>query len=176
MRRVVVTGMGIVSSIGNNTQEVLGSLREAKPGIIFADSYAELGFQLPGPWRAACRIRRRTSTGAPPASWAGGAAWNYIAMEQAIQDAGLEQGRGVERTDRHHHGFGRPIDPRHRRGGRHHPQQGRPAAHRAVRRSEGDEFDEFGDARHALRDQGRELFDLLGLRHVEPLHRQCDGA
>ena len=45
MRRVVVTGMGIVSSIGNNTQEVLASLREAKSGISRADTYAELGFR-----------------------------------------------------------------------------------------------------------------------------------
>ena len=45
MRRVVVTGMGIVSSIGNNTQEVLASLREAKSGISRADKYAELGFR-----------------------------------------------------------------------------------------------------------------------------------
>ena len=45
MRRVVVTGMGIVSSIGNNTQEVLASLREAKSGISRAGKYAELGFR-----------------------------------------------------------------------------------------------------------------------------------
>src|SRR5208337_105083 len=45
MRRVVVTGMGIVSSIGNNTQEVLAALREAKSGIVRADKYAELGFR-----------------------------------------------------------------------------------------------------------------------------------
>ena len=47
MRRVVVTGMGIVSSIGNTTQEVLASLREAKSGIVRADKYAELGFRCP---------------------------------------------------------------------------------------------------------------------------------
>src|SRR6202165_5603026 len=45
MRRVVITGMGIVSSIGNNTQEVLASLHEAKSGITRADKYAELGFR-----------------------------------------------------------------------------------------------------------------------------------
>ena len=45
MRRVVVTGMGIVSSIGNNTQEVLASLHEAKSGISRADKHAELGFR-----------------------------------------------------------------------------------------------------------------------------------
>ncbi|MBN9009322.1 MAG: beta-ketoacyl-ACP synthase I, partial [Rhizobiales bacterium] len=45
MRRVVVSGMGIVSSIGNNTQEVLASLREARSGIVRADQYAEHGFR-----------------------------------------------------------------------------------------------------------------------------------
>ena len=45
MRRVVVTGMGIVSSIGNNTNEVLAGLREGKSGIVRADDYATLGFR-----------------------------------------------------------------------------------------------------------------------------------
>ncbi|HOV04832.1 MAG TPA: beta-ketoacyl synthase N-terminal-like domain-containing protein, partial [Kaistiaceae bacterium] len=90
MRRVVVTGMGIVSSIGNNTQEVLASLREARSGIVRADRYAELGFrcQVHGaptvdPDEA---LDRRTTR-----FMGAGAAWNYIAMEQAIRDAGLEE-------------------------------------------------------------------------------------
>ncbi len=89
MRRVVVTGMGIVSSIGNNTQEVLASLREAKSGIVRADKYAELGFrcQVYGaptldPGEAVDRRAMRFL--------GGGAAWNHVAMEQAIRDAGLE--------------------------------------------------------------------------------------
>src|SRR5580692_1361477 len=89
MKRVVVTGMGIVSSIGNNTQEVVASLREAKSGIVRADKYAELGFR--------CQVH-----GAPSLDpegvidrramrfLGGGAAWNHVAMEQAIRDAGLE--------------------------------------------------------------------------------------
>jgi 3-oxoacyl-[acyl-carrier-protein] synthase I len=98
MRRVVVTGMGIVSSIGNNTQEVLASLREAKSGIVRADKYAELGFR--------CQVH-----GAPTLDPAeavdrramrflgGGAAWNHVAMEQAIRDCGLEPGEvSNERT------------------------------------------------------------------------------
>jgi 3-oxoacyl-[acyl-carrier-protein] synthase-1 len=90
MRRVVVTGMGIVSSIGNSTQEVLASLREAKSGIVRAEKYAELGFR--------CHVH-----GEPKLDWEtaiprkakrfmeAGIAWNYIAMEQAIRDAGLEE-------------------------------------------------------------------------------------
>jgi 3-oxoacyl-[acyl-carrier-protein] synthase-1 len=98
MRRVAVTGMGIVSSIGNNTQEVLASLREAKSGIVHADKYAQLGFR--------CHVH-----GAIDLEWEGmiprkpkrfmeaGVAWNYIAMDQAIRDAGLEQGDVInERT------------------------------------------------------------------------------
>jgi 3-oxoacyl-[acyl-carrier-protein] synthase-1 len=90
MRRVVVTGMGIVSSIGNNTQEVLASLREAKSGVVRADKYAELGFrcQVHGaptldPQEAVDRRALRFL--------GGGAAWNHVAMEQAIRDAGLEE-------------------------------------------------------------------------------------
>ncbi|HKH80941.1 MAG TPA: beta-ketoacyl-ACP synthase I [Methylovirgula sp.] len=88
MRRVVVTGMGIVSAIGNNTQEVLACLREAKSGIVKADKYAELGF-------------RSQVNGAPTLDpenmidrramrfHGGGTAWNHVAMDQAIQDSGL---------------------------------------------------------------------------------------
>ena len=90
MKRVVVTGMGIVSSIGNNTQEVLGSLREAKSGISKAEDYEKYGFrcQVQGepdldPFEV---LDRRTAR-----FMAKGTAWNYIAMEQAIQDAGLEE-------------------------------------------------------------------------------------
>ena len=91
MRRVVVTGMGIISSIGNNTQEVLASLREAKSGISRAEKYAELGFrcQVHGaptlvPDEAIDRRAMRFL--------GGGAAWNHVAMEQAIRDAGLDAG------------------------------------------------------------------------------------
>ena len=89
MRRVVVTGMGIVSSIGNNTQEVLASLREAKSGIVRAEKYAELGFR--------CQVHGAPTLDASESVdrramrfLGGGAAWNHVAMEQAIRDAGLE--------------------------------------------------------------------------------------
>lgn len=94
MKRVVVTGMGIVSSIGNNTQEVLASLREAKSGISFSQEFDEHGFR--------CRVQ-----GAPDLDpfeildrrtvrfMSKGTAWNYIAMQQAIADSGLESGEVV---------------------------------------------------------------------------------
>lgn len=89
MRRVVITGMGIVSSIGNNVQEVTASLREAKSGIVKAPEYAEMGFrsQVYGApqldWEQVLDRKVRRFMGA-------GSAWNYIAMEQAIQDSGLD--------------------------------------------------------------------------------------
>ena len=90
MRRVVVTGMGIVSSIGNTTQEVLASLREAKSGISFADDYAQLGFrsQVHGaPTLNAEEVVDRRAM----RFHGGGTAWNHVAMDQAIRDAGLEE-------------------------------------------------------------------------------------
>ncbi|HEY8032276.1 MAG TPA: beta-ketoacyl-ACP synthase I [Methylocella sp.] len=88
MRRVAVTGMGIVSSIGNNSQEVLASLREAKSGIVKADKYAELGFrsQVHGAptLDPSGTVDRRAMR-----FHAGGTAWNHAAMDQAILDAGL---------------------------------------------------------------------------------------
>jgi len=98
MRRVVVSGMGIVSSIGNNTQEVLASLREARPGIVHADRYKELGFrsQVHGAPQldAEAMIDRRALR-----FHGGGTAWNHVAMDQAIRDSGLELGEvSHERT------------------------------------------------------------------------------
>ncbi|MFG1424243.1 beta-ketoacyl-ACP synthase I [Roseixanthobacter liquoris] len=90
MRRVVVTGMGIVSSIGNSTQEVLASLHEARSGVTFAEDYAKLGFrsQVQGaPTLKADEVVDRRAM----RFHGGGTAWNHVAMEQAIRDAGLEQ-------------------------------------------------------------------------------------
>src|SRR5438046_436260 len=88
MRRVVVTGMGIVSSIGNNTQEVLASLREAKSGIVHADKYAELGFR--SQVHGAPNFDVETAVDRRAMRFLGeGMAWNHVAMEQAIRDSGL---------------------------------------------------------------------------------------
>lgn len=90
MRRVVVTGMGIISSIGNSLDEVTASLRAAKPGIVAAPDYAELGFrsQVKGdPGLDPFEILDRRVT----RFMGKGAAWNYLAMQQAIADAGLEE-------------------------------------------------------------------------------------
>ena len=89
MRRVVVTGLGIVSSIGNNVQEVLNSLYEAKSGISKSDDYERLGFrsQVHGaPTFDLESVDRRVRR-----FMGDGAAWNYVAMQQAIVDSGLEE-------------------------------------------------------------------------------------
>lgn len=88
MRRVVVTGLGIVSSIGSNTQEVLASLREAKSGIVKAEKYVELGFrsQVHG---APSLDPSETVDRRAMRFHADGTGWNHIAMDQAILDAGL---------------------------------------------------------------------------------------
>ncbi|MEM6356997.1 MAG: beta-ketoacyl-ACP synthase I [Pseudomonadota bacterium] len=98
MRRVAITGIGIVSSIGSDAAEVDQSLRTGRSGIVFAPEYAELGFrcqvhgkpQVDIEAHVEKRVRRFMGDGA---------AWNHIAMTQAIADAGLEEGEvSHERT------------------------------------------------------------------------------
>src|SRR5512139_460701 len=90
MRRVVVTGIGITSSIGNNVAEVADSLKAGRSGIVFAEDYARLGFrsQVHGTVKidldAAIDRRQKPFMG-------DGAAYAYLAMEQAIADSGLEE-------------------------------------------------------------------------------------
>ena len=92
MRRVVVTGMGIVSSIGNDLDEVSASLREARSGITFAEDFAETRLQVPRLGQAEARRRLAGwSTGAPCASCSRARAWNHVAMKQAIADSGLDE-------------------------------------------------------------------------------------
>ena len=91
MRRVVVTGMGIVSSIGNTTQEVLASLREAKSGIVKAEDYEKYGFRCQV--HGAPNINVEELVDRRAMRFHGkGTAWNHVAMDQAIRDAGLEEG------------------------------------------------------------------------------------
>ncbi|MDZ7804119.1 beta-ketoacyl-ACP synthase I [Thiohalophilus sp.] len=90
LRRVAITGLGIVSSIGNNRQEVTESLRQGRSGIRFNSEYADLGFrsQIDGPIDLNLDelIDRKLKR-----FMGDGAAFNYLAMEQAIADAGLEE-------------------------------------------------------------------------------------
>ncbi len=89
MRRVVVTGLGVVSSIGNNQHEVTESLKAGQPGITFAEEYAERGFksQIHG----SIKIDLEQHVDRKLRRFMGdGAAYNYVAMNEAIADSGLE--------------------------------------------------------------------------------------
>ncbi|WEZ84938.1 beta-ketoacyl-ACP synthase I [Rhizobium sp. 32-5/1] len=99
MRRVVVTGLGIVSSIGNDAEQVTASLREAKSGISFSNDFAEHGFRCQV-WGAPNidvteLVDRRAAR-----FLSQGGMWNHVAMKQAIADSGLEDSDvgGNERT------------------------------------------------------------------------------
>ncbi|MGB5336408.1 MAG: beta-ketoacyl-ACP synthase I [Woeseiaceae bacterium] len=90
MRRVVITGLGAVSCIGNNKDEILESLREGRSGIVVNDSYKEMGLrsQISG----SCHIDTKEFIDRKVLRFMGdAAAYAYIAMQQSIEDAGLEE-------------------------------------------------------------------------------------
>ena len=101
----------------------------------------------------------------------GGTAWNHVAMEQAIRDAGLEEDEVSNERTGIIMGSGGPstrtiveaADTARRQG---------PEARRTLRGPQGHVLDRLGHARHLVQDQGRQLFDLVRLRDLEPLHRQ----
>ena len=91
MRRVVITGLGIVSPIGNNAAEVTESLRTGRSGIVFSPEYAERGFRSQVEGRPTIDIAAHVDK--RDLRFMGeGAAWNFIAMQQAVADSGLEPG------------------------------------------------------------------------------------
>lgn len=90
MRRVAITGMGIVSSLGNNAQEVSTALAESKSGISAMPQFAEMGFRSQVAGQPTLNVEEAVDKRVRR-FMGDGAAWNYVAMEQAIADAGLEQ-------------------------------------------------------------------------------------
>jgi hypothetical protein len=171
MRRVVVTGLGIVSSIGNNAEEVQASLRDAKSGITFSTDFAEHGFRCQV-WgaptldptelvdRRAMRFLRKGGAGtmSPCSRRSPTPAWKRPTSPTSAPASSWA-----------------PAAPRPAPSSRPptSPEEQGPQAHRPVRRAEGDVVDRLRDARHLVQDQGRQLFDLLGLRDLGALHRQC---
>ena len=90
MRRVVVTGIGIVSSIGNNAQEVVASLHDARSGIVAAEDYIRLGFR--SQVHGSLKINLDEVVDRRARRFQGdGAGYCWVAMSQAIADAGLEE-------------------------------------------------------------------------------------
>ncbi|KQZ50386.1 3-oxoacyl-ACP synthase [Rhizobium sp. Root149] len=90
MRRVVVTGLGVVSSIGNNADEVTTSLRDAKSGITFSSDFAKHGFKCQV-WGKPTLDPTELVDRRAMRFLSQGGAWNHVAMKQAIADAGLEE-------------------------------------------------------------------------------------
>ena len=90
MKRVVVTGLGIVSSIGSKAQEVTASLRDARSGILFSEDFAEHGFKCQV-WGAPTLDPTDLVDRRALRFLSKGGAWNHVAMQQAIDDAGLEE-------------------------------------------------------------------------------------
>ena len=89
MRRAVITGMGIVSSIGNNKEEVLESLRECRSGISLSEEYKAMGFRSHVHGKPSIELAGKIDR--KLARFMGdGAAYNYLSMEEAIRDSGLE--------------------------------------------------------------------------------------
>ena len=175
MRRAVITGIGIVSAIGNNRGEVTESLREGTSGIRFCETYRDLGFR--SHIHGAIRMDPDTAIDRRLRRFMGdGAVYNYVAMEEAIADAGLEAGDiSNERT-------GLVMG------------SGGPSTRNQVLAA--DLLRDKGTTRKigpfmvprtmsstnsatladAVRHQGRQLFDHFGLFDQRPLHRQRAGA
>lgn len=89
MKRVVITGMGVVSSLGNDVAEVTQSLKEGKSGIQFCEDYAELGMRSHVAGRV--HLNQKELIDRKHLRFMGdAAAFSYIAMQQAIEDSGLD--------------------------------------------------------------------------------------
>ena len=173
MRRVVVTGMGIVSPIGNSTEEVLASLREARSGITASEPFKELGFrsQVHGAPALDPGGRPRPPRHALPRRPA--RPGTHVAMDQAIRDAGLEPADISNPRTGIIMGSGGPSTrtiveaadiARAARGRR---SVGPFAVPKAMSSTASATLATW------FKIKGVELFDLVGLRDLQPLHRQC---
>ena len=170
MKRVVVTGMGIVSSIGNSAQEVLASLREAKSGIVQGRQICRARLPLPGARRAEARLGghgrpqalRFHGRAALPGTISPWSRPSAIRASRRTTSPTSAPGSSWARAAPRPGPSSRPPIPRARRAPRRSARSRcrRPCARPTRRRWP------------RLQDQGRQLFDLLGLRHLGALHRQ----
>ena len=172
MKRVVVTGLGIVSSIGNNAEEVTESLRHAKSGIVTAEDYVRLGFrsQVHGSLKmdldAVVDRRARRFQG-------DGAGYCWVTMNQAIADAGLEEKDVSNPRTGLIVGSGGPSTKAIVSAADTTRANSSPQAGGAFRRAQGDVVHLQRQSFHLVQDQGRQLFHLIRLLDLSQLHRQC---
>jgi 3-oxoacyl-[acyl-carrier-protein] synthase I len=176
MRRVVVTGFGIVSSIGNNRAEVLDSLRNGRSGIRFNEEYKELGFRSHVYGSGRDRSGSRMIDRKLKRFMSDSAGYNYVAMLRSDRAGGLSEESDISspRTGvivgfgRRFHGE-RVLDRRH----------GAPERRPQGRSLHGDALHVVRDPRqprHGLQGEGRQLHHQLRLRDQRTLHRQWRGA
>lgn len=173
MRRVVITGLGIVSCLGNDKDTVSANLRAGRPGIRFNPSYAEMG--LRSHVSGSVDLNLEELIDRKVFRFMGdAAAYAYLAMEQAIKDSGLTP----EQISNPRTGliagsarFHPEPDGSHR-----HPARERRQAHRPIPRDPHHGQHRIGLPGHTVPDQGRQLLDLLRLRHQRPLHRPSHGT
>jgi 3-oxoacyl-[acyl-carrier-protein] synthase-1 len=174
MRRVVVTGLGIVSSIGNNADEVSASLKAGRSGITANAAMAEHGFrsQIAG---AVDLDRRSISTSAPCASWGRArpiptSPWGRPSPMRAFR------GRGRQPDDRPHRGLRRAVDLGHAGRAPDGAVDRRDQADRPLRGAEMHVLHGQREPRDGLPDQGDEFLHHLGLLDLAALHRHGGAA
>jgi 3-oxoacyl-[acyl-carrier-protein] synthase-1 len=160
MRRVVVTGLGITSCLGNNAADVTHSLREGRRAFVSMTLIGILGFAAMCP--ALCTLNLSELIDRKILRFMGdAAAFAYLAMQQAITDAGLEAHEVSKPTRRPHHGFRwRILIQSGRSSG--YPAQQRPQARRTLPRDPDHGVNCIRLPCYTLPDQGCELFHLVG--------------
>ena len=168
---MVVTGLGIVSSIGNNAEEVTNPCAHARSGIVAAEDYIRLGFR--SQVHGSLKINLDEVVDRRARRFQGdGAGYCWVAMNQAIADAGLDEKEiSNPRTGLIVGSGGASTKAIVAAADITAPEQ-EPQARRALRRAQGDVVHLQRQSFHLVQDQGRELFHLLGLFDLGQLHRQ----
>ena len=170
--RVAVTGLGIISSIGNSLEEAEASLKSGQSGVRFAPSYAERGFrsQVEGAIRAdpSAEIDRRTLR-----FMGDGAAYAFMAARQAIQDAGLEEAEVAGERTGLVAGSGGPSTSNQIEAARILAETGSPRRMGPYMVPRCMSSTVSANLATALKLRGPQLLALLGLLHERPLHPHC---
>lgn len=174
MRRVVITGLGIVSCLGNDKDTVSANLRAGRPGIRFNPSYAEMGLRSHVSGSVDLNLEEADRSQGLPLH---GRCRRLRLPGDGAGDQGLRPDSGTDFQPPH-----RPDRRLRRRfhpepdGSHRHPARERRQAHRPIPRDPHHGQHRIGLPGHTVPDQGRQLLDLLRLRHQRPLHRPSHGT